>query len=147
MLNLNKINPRLALSQHFDKVSSSIDIEAEEILLNLNQDGIIDQEESNTLNETRNDLISKIKEIQCFNIKYYDANKSEIDSTLEQLIYHEEFSFNRENICKEILFKQFCFYLDSSRLKQFRLDNNRQDLGILIICDYYIYDYHLDQLV
>lgn len=119
---------RINIVEEFKKVVNQVDIDAESILLKL-----IDNNDSKhlmeTINNTRDLLISEIEKIRDLNLDYLSNNLTDSESLLKE---------------NETLFLKHCVYLDSDTIRGFTFDKNR--LGILLLTDFYINEAQADSL-
>ncbi len=103
-------NPRLIISDHFDRLINKIDIKTETLL----QDEHLTSEKINDLNKIRNKQIEKIKEISQLNLSKTNFNQEEFSQKLVKL---QEFDLDKQlNLIKEEIILIDCILLEQTNM-------------------------------
>jgi hypothetical protein len=143
---------------YFDYVINKIDLETELILLNdselRNQHDKIEQ-----INKIRKSFISLVENIQIYNLKQYEMNKSDLMAKLDKYFYlitnlhssNDNKINNKDDLAekkltdiKRSLFKEHCVYVEKDVLDV--LFKKEFLLGALIITDSYLDENFVDYL-
>lgn len=122
---LNSSNCRIFVHEYFKDLINEIDMEAESLLMNLNDELFI-----KNINDQRASMIIEIKAISDLNLN----GAEKLQSTIS----------DGDVIAVEDLFKQYCFYLNMKVLTDFTIEKER--LGLLVISDFYVSKDNIDQL-
>jgi len=107
-----KFHARLSITYHFDKLINDLDIYAE-VLLMKTQCVV----EYNEINDLRDDFISKIKEVESFNLDNLESYDNDLWTDLKLLFRNKEKNEEIEEFLKTFLILNDCYLLKDFKSK------------------------------
>ena len=113
---------KIKIAKEFDEIINQVDIDAETILLRIDNNSVIKQPINEKINKSRKLIIDEINKIKNDNLDNLNKASYQIG--------------NPDDLIQDNLFVKHSVYLDSETVRHFIFNKDR--LGILLVTDFYI---------